>query len=155
MSADNRLIIFEENSKWYVWHGSCSIDYFEPSAGASCFDTEEEAYKYAVEQVEEMSICEGGIQRLTNTEIVRGMREEIDRLRNPNYCPACGACGEEGCCSGAKCLYGDYYNNEYLYNREMADCLYEEFPDKDRLREIFERIWNKYFPISKKVVNNP
>lgn len=145
MSADNRLIIFENNSKFYVWEGSCSFDYFEPPANAKVFNSEEEATKYASDEYSKMSICEGGIQRLTSAEIIQGMRQEIDMLRNPGYCPACGACGEEGCCSGAKCLYGDYYSNEYAYYKEMTEELYEEFPDKDKLEKIFERVWNKHF----------
>lgn len=145
MSADNRLIIFENNSKWYVWEGSCSFDYFEPPTDSKVFNSEEEATKYASDEYSKMSICEGGIQRLTSAEIINGMREEIDMLRNPGYCPACGACGIEGCCSGAKCLYGDYYSNEYAYYKEMAQELYEEFPDKDKLKEIFEKILDKHF----------
>lgn len=27
----------------------------------------------------------------------------------------------------------------------MTEELYEEFPDKDKLKEIFERVWNKHF----------
>jgi hypothetical protein len=94
MSADNRIIIYNQLDKWYVWDGSCSIDYFEPSINAKVFDSEEEAAKYAAEEYNKMCICEGGIQHLTNAEIIQGMRQEIDMLRNPAYCPACRACGE-------------------------------------------------------------
>jgi hypothetical protein len=70
---------------------------------------------------------------------------EMSKINDSPYCLICGACGEEGCCTGAKCLYGDYYAKEYLYHKEMADTLYEEFPDKERLKEIFNQVWEKHF----------
>ena len=49
------------------------------------------------------------------------MYEAIDKameLIDPLYCPKCGACGEEGCCSPDRCielpcLYGEHYLKSY------------------------------------------
>lgn len=112
-----------------------------------------------------MSICEGGVQRLTNTEMVEALRQEVDMLRNPVYCPECEACGENGCCSGAmckknannKCLYGDSYALDYQYNKEVADKLFDVLNVYDSvlagqiMGETYNKIYNSTLDTSKSV----
>lgn len=112
-----------------------------------------------------MCICEGGVQRLTNVEIVQGLREELEMLRNPVYCPECEACGEEGCCSGAickkntnnKCLYGETYAKDYQYNKVVADKLFAALEVYDSVLagqivgETYNSIYNPTLDTSKSV----
>ena len=38
--------------------------------------------------------------------------EDVKEFTYP-YCPHCGACGEEGCCSSDMCCYVDAYQGDY------------------------------------------
>ena len=72
------------------------------------------------------------------------------------YCPECEACGEEGCCSGAKCiknaankcLYADNYALAYRYNKAVADKLFDALNVYDSVLagqivgETFNSIYN-------------
>ena len=54
-------------------------------------------------------------------------------LINP-YCEECDACGEDGCCSGAsckklKCKYGETYNKDYIFYKELANMVTELMED--------------------------
>lgn len=112
-----------------------------------------------------MCICEGGVQRLTNTEMVEALRQEVETLRNPAYCPECEACGEEGCCSGAmckkntnnKCLYGETYAKDYQYNKVVADKLFAALEVYDSclagqiVGEVYNQIYNPTLDTSKSV----
>lgn len=112
-----------------------------------------------------MCICEGGVQRLTNAEIVQGLREELEMLRDPGYCPECNACGIDACCSGAKCkknahnkcLYGESYALDYRYNRIVADKLYDALNVYDSVLagqivgEVYNQIYNPTLDTSKSV----
>lgn len=45
------------------------------------------------------------------------------------YCPACGACGEEGCCSGCNCkklacFYGETYRRDYLFHDAISSNIF-------------------------------
>lgn len=133
MSADNRVIVHQApNDKWFVWEGSLSFNYFEPPADSVSFNEEDDAWEYARKLESEMCVCEGGAQRLSQIEIIDGLRQELDMLKNPGYCPEFNSCGEEGCCSGAKCvknaankcLYGENYAADYRYNKAVADKLF-------------------------------
>jgi hypothetical protein len=105
------------------------------------FSDETEAFDYASKLAEQYVILEGGIQRLTESEIIEALRFELD---SP-YCPDCGACGEDPCCSGAmckknKCLYGEHYAKEYQYHRHMTNRLYEALSNHDKpLCEAIDR----------------
>lgn len=46
------------------------------------------------------------------------------------YCPACGACGEDPCCSGAackklECHYGETYNRDYRFNNALVSMAFD------------------------------
>jgi len=55
---------------------------------------------------------------LSNPPYAAQQRLQSDESPDPDdYCPRCGACGEEGCCpasmcdEGEGCLYGDVYHD--------------------------------------------
>ncbi len=70
------------------------------------------------------------------------------------YCPACGACGEDGCCGGElcrkmECHYGETYRKEYTFNKRVHSFAYkmmEEIKEgKWKIEEIpsgFEKMWD-------------
>jgi hypothetical protein len=156
MSADNRIIIDFYDNKWQVWHGSLSHDYYKPIDGAKCFDNAKDAMAYAEEEAKTCAILEGGIQTLTDSERINALREEVkyleDELKHPTYCPTCGACGEEGCCSASKCnhgfcLYGESYAKDHEYYRLMTNRLFDLATtlDKDALDKIFKECHNKIY----------
>ena len=152
MSTDNRILIGQHtDGKWYVWEGSCSFDYYEiPIEYAKCFETEDEATRYAIQEADKCCVLEGGIQTLTKDEIIRGLKDEVrhlsDELKHPTYCPTCGACGENGCCPPSQCkhgfcLHGDKYALDFEYYKMMVNELYNfaKKVDKDALDAIFNK----------------
>lgn len=57
------------------------------------------------------------MKKCTNEE-TQQLIDEIEDILNPFYCPKCGACGHEGCCSPDRCeelpcLYGEGYLKTY------------------------------------------
>lgn len=94
MSADNRILIYQkpEDARYYVWEGSCSMNYFEPPNGSISFFNKEQAETAAFYIRKDLLICEGDIQELTDAEVIEGLKEQ---LNNP-YCRKCNACGEDG-----------------------------------------------------------
>lgn len=68
--------------QWYVWHGSGSVNYFEPpfglSDGCESFETEKEALEYACKEEERIGYLEYGIQYIGIKEQKQGLREMID-----------------------------------------------------------------------------
>ena len=78
MSADNRILYHQHtDGLWYVWHGSCSSDYHEPPNQSPSFSSETVAMNYAVKEAEQCAVLEGGIERLSNAEIIRALREDL------------------------------------------------------------------------------
>lgn len=141
------------DNKWYVWEGSCSVDYFEPSEQCKSFDTENDAKQYAQAEADKSCILEGGVQYLTQSEIINGLRQEVDYLRNPAYCPKCNACGEDPCCSGAmckqnKCLYGERYADHYTYHKLLVTELWKALDkyNKEELHELHDKCYNTIWP---------
>lgn len=75
------------------------------------------------------------------------------------YCPVCGACGEDGCCSAMSCKHspdGSYcgtYLKElqfgYLMYKAMAKLVWDDPKYKDQIEEIFDKkydlIWREDF----------
>ena len=76
MSADNRIIIFNDGDDWCVWEGSCSTNYHEAPEHAKRFETYDEADFYAQEQALGMLVLEGGIQMLTPEEVFDGQKNK-------------------------------------------------------------------------------
>jgi len=153
MSADNRIIIAynSKSGRYHLWEGSMSMNYFDVTGGSLEFLHEEDAFKKACEMSKD-SYYEGGIQTLTKDEIILGLREELDMVKNPSYCSECGACGEDGCCSGAmckhnKCLHGEHYSRDYSYNKDMANELFKELKNRDekKLDEIFNTVYDRHY----------
>ena len=140
MSADNRILVHQHtDGKWYVWHASCSMNYHEPPKDAWSSNEEDDAWEYARKEANDCTILEGGVEKLSDSEIIEALRDEIEILKDPTYCPGCGACGEELCCSGSmckknQCHYGETYAKDYEYNRKVADRLYEVAAIHDKLQ---------------------
>ena len=149
------MILAYHNQKYHVWEGSLSFSYFEPPSNSTSFNEEDDAWEYARKLESEMSICEGGVQRLSQIEIIEALRQEVEMLRNPSYCPECDACGEEGCCPGSlckknsnnKCLYGETYALDYDYNHKMTNELYEQLVkhDKASAERIQGEVWDSIY----------
>ena len=71
------------------------------------------------------------------------------------YCPACGACGEDPCCSGCNCkklacFYGETYRHDYLFNDAVStnifDILEEVKKGNTKPEDIaseFDRQWHE------------
>jgi len=132
MSADNRICVMlpHFDHKWYVWKGSCSQNYHEPPSNAVSFVEEDDAWEYARKEAEKCVILEGGIEKVSDSEIIQALREELEDYKIGRYCSECGSCGEDGCCSGSmcthnKCKYGDIYTKDYEYHKLMTDELYD------------------------------
>ena len=84
MSADNRLCYMQWNTnQWFVWHGSCSEDYYEPPSWAQdIFATEEEALAFIKEEEGRIGYLEGGVTLvgdLEQDEALRGTIEDLTR----------------------------------------------------------------------------
>lgn len=84
--------------------------------------------------------CWAACERIQELEIVindlkiknQQLEQELDGLENPCYCPTCGSCGEEGCCSPGKCekvkcLYGDRAIAQYEEMQKDYDELSEKY----------------------------
>jgi hypothetical protein len=77
------------------------------------------------------------------------------------YCPVCGSCGEDGCCSiesvilGHGCKYSEYYARQAYYNHMIIDefhkfveslgiCRDETGSEvKDPIRDLYDRAWKR------------
>ena len=140
MSADNRLICHEHEGKWYVWMGSCSTAYFEPTDTAKVFDTEADAVAYAHEEQTKMAVCEGGIQRLTNTEIIEGLRVELNELRYPSQC--------------SSNLPEDHNNNVILLGHYGSDLTHAQSAWTSTVRDIDESKFKRMPALLKTLAEN-
>ncbi len=83
MSADNRICIMQgEDERWYVWDGSLSSYYYQPSCHNSlgCFETREKALEFAQKEAEGYAILEGGIEEISVEEQIQGLTYEIEDL---------------------------------------------------------------------------
>ena len=81
MSADNRICIMKDyNEQYAVWEGSLSVNYYEPPFTAERFNTEKKAIEYAILLTKDCCVLEGGIERISNTEQLKGLTEEIEHL---------------------------------------------------------------------------
>ena len=81
MSADNRILIFNDGDDWCVWEGSCSTNYYEAPEHAERFETYNEADHYAQEKAQGMLILEGGVQVLTHEEVFDGLLEQQEEIK--------------------------------------------------------------------------
>ena len=81
MSADNRIIIFNDGDDWCVWEGSCSTNYYEAPEHAERFETYNEADHYAQEKAQGMLILEGGVQVLTPEEVLYGLLKQQEEIK--------------------------------------------------------------------------
>ena len=90
MSADNRICLMEWDygTAWYGWHGSCSMNYYEPPASAQRFKTKEEAFEWARRTEENILLLEGGVTIVGIDEQKLALKEYIEdatlRLKNLN-----------------------------------------------------------------------
>lgn len=79
MSADNRICIQQWMSQWYVWHGSCSMTYYEPPFGCDdVFDTERQALAFAAKEEVEIGYLEGGVTIVDVHEQAAALAETIE-----------------------------------------------------------------------------
>jgi len=74
---------------------------------------------------------------------------------NP-YCPLCGGCGEDGCCSAIHCLneqkfhceYGEIYKLDIIYayrvHSELPESLYKLIDTKE-YKEFCDNIWDEVY----------
>ena len=153
MSADNRILCHLVDGKWYAWHASASVNYVKPPKGEQThvFESEDLLAKWCREE-EKNTYLEYGIQELTQHEIIQGLKDQIEMLKDPLYCPDCGACGEDPCCSGAmckrnRCLYGDSYAKEYTYFKLMTNKLYEALSkiDAELAKSVLDKCHDEAF----------
>jgi hypothetical protein len=153
MSADNRLCVMcpHFDHQWYVWEGSASEKYHTPPENAVKFQTKEEALKYAFD-LESKDYFEYGVSEINDAEIIEALRCEIDDLKNPIYCPTCGACGEEGCCPPSMCehmpcVYGDRYKEDYKWMLNINEKMYEKLRqlDPDGLSKIYDEVYTNTY----------
>lgn len=87
MSADNRICLMETRWGWTGWHGSCSMNYYEPPFSyVKEFETKEQAFEWAHNEAKDMVILEGGITIVGIEEQKQALREIIEdaqaRLNN-------------------------------------------------------------------------
>ena len=74
------------------------------------------------------------------------------------YCAECGACGEEGCCSGAHCRklqcdYGKTYKRDYLFNSDLSNKLFQLIEKsehstpllKETAKQIWDEVWDEFY----------
>jgi len=80
------------------------------------------------------------------------LQVELDCVKNPVYCPTCGACGEAGCCPPSMCkhgfcLYGEHYAVEFEYYRALVNAMWDRMDktDQEQLHKIHDRVWTNYF----------
>ena len=153
----DRILVYkkDENSNWKVWEAYKHQDFSDAPDDSREFYNREEAMIYAYELALKNNLlnCEigqHGIEELNSDEIIRSLRMDIEIYKNPAYCPACEACGEEGCCSGAnckknQCLYGEGYRKEFLYLRDLSNVLYNLAKElnPDRLEEEWVKVYDR------------
>ena len=90
MSADNRICLMEwdHSTAWYGWHGSCSMNYYEPPVSAKRFRTKEEALDWALEEERTITLLEGGVTIIDIEEQKIALEDTIEdaayRLKNLN-----------------------------------------------------------------------
>lgn len=71
------------------------------------------------------------------------------------YCPACGACGEDGCCSGCNCkkmtcFYGETYRRDYLFNDDLTTNMFNIIEEvkkgtmkSENIVEEYDKRWHE------------
>jgi hypothetical protein len=98
-----------------------------------------------------------GLNEEVADEAIRVLESSLESLYYPSnvYCPACGACGEDGCCTGAMCKklachYGESYRRDYLFNEAISNVahnLMEEIKEGKHetihIPEIFDQRWHE------------
>lgn len=63
MSADNRICVMRnEHGEWAVWHGSASMDYYEPPALSESCPSKEQAIAVAQDYATQIGYVECGVQ---------------------------------------------------------------------------------------------
>lgn len=82
MSADNRVCYLKHPhfDEWCVWHGSGSMDYYEPPALYDSYPTEEEARAAAHAMADEISYLEYGVGPICIEEQEQGLVWAIEDL---------------------------------------------------------------------------
>jgi hypothetical protein len=161
MEKIDRILIHHDTdkTKWFVWEAHTTILYNRPTDDAKSFGDRESATLYAYELAIKNNLTKYdtgvlGFEYLSKDEIILSLRRELDEYIKSPYCSQCGACGEDGCCSGSICkknicLYGETYLKEYEYNKKLLDELYESFPDKEKLKKIFTSVYDKIYGVTK------
>jgi len=87
---------------------------------------------------------------------------EKDNIVESDYCPVCGSCGEDGCCSIEKsllnhgCEYSEIYAREAYLNKMIIDEFHKFFESLDFGRdetgnEVIDSIGDIYDKAFKRV----
>jgi hypothetical protein len=69
------------------------------------------------------------------------------------YCPDCGGCGEEGCCSALCCKHTStgHYCKTYLRDLRFTYAMYQNIqkliPEDEETQKEFDRIWDENYDI--------
>jgi len=67
---------------------------------------------------------------------VERLKRENDDLKDPIYCPVCGSCGEDGCCSAERCIYPGIKAETVTTMKEIAE---DQCQENVALRAKLER----------------
>ena len=89
------------------------------------------------------------------------MTEPSETEEDSCYCPVCGSCGEDGCCSiekvltGHNCLYAEYYAKQACFNEMIIDEFLKLAKElgltrdetgndvKDPIGDLYDRAWKR------------
>lgn len=78
-----------EHGEWAVWHGSASMDYYEPPAGSEAYTSEEQAVEVARDYAAQIGYVEYGVQFIWVDEqktalinAIHDLAERLARLQN-------------------------------------------------------------------------
>lgn len=78
------------------------------------------------------------------------LKAENEDLKTPGYCPACGSCGESGCCDPMKCIYPEIKKEGILLLKQQLEVYEEalrfyasgEIYDDLEIRPEKKQLWN-------------